>query len=139
MCYVFILGEGHGPGWGLAGAWGRWEKGSGVPPPKPVPHHNSTLHPYFRPGPHAARRPAYDTSYRKDRHWFAPPPARLAARVVVPASPTGAFTLHTRLASPGLAYLWQHVLKGRPLLPGAAMLEAVRAAAGAACDGAGRG
>ena len=39
--------------------------------------------------------------------------------------------LHGRLDAPRLAFLWEHEVMGRPLLAGAAMLEAGMAAVGA--------
>ena len=69
--------------------------------------------------------------WRHARVWFAPAAARLAARMLHGA------TFAADLAAAPLAYLWQHVVKGRPLLPGAAMLEAAVAAVAVTGDGSG--
>lgn len=68
--------------------------------------------------------------WRRGRHWFAPAPHRLLPRHV--GNSQGSVS---RFACPLLhahhAYLWQHQVGGRPLLPGAAMFEAAYAAASA--------
>ena len=71
----------------------------------------------------AARLP-----WRRERVWCAPARARLAARAAGAA-------FATDLSSAPLAFLWQHVVRRRPLLPGTAMLEAAAAAVGALADG----
>ena len=68
---------------------------------------------------------------RRARVWFAPTPARLAAAFTSTSTTAAAALFTTPLASsPPLAYLSHHVVRGRPILPGTAMLEAGRAGLG---------
>jgi hypothetical protein len=55
-----------------------------------------------------------------------------SGRVGISGGGGGSSAFECHLAQPHHSYLWQHVVKGRPLLPGAAMFEAAAAAAAAA-------
>ena len=75
----------------------------------------------------AADQPAASAAaWERRRHWFAPPAQRMLLRHT---SAGGASHFSCRLAVAQHAYLWQHCVNGRPLLPGAAMLEAAYAGA----------
>ena len=66
-------------------------------------------------------------SLQRRRFWFAAPPHVFASRLV--ATRSAAVQLQAALEGPALAYLWDHTVQSRPLLPGAAMFEAAHAAA----------
>ena len=65
----------------------------------------------------------------RTRHWYASRPHRLLVMHVT-CRKTGAGRFECGLAAnPGMAFLWQHQVSGRAILPGAAMFEAAFAAA----------
>lgn len=72
-------------------------------------------------------------TFRSVRHWFAPPAHRLAQCTGVPAR--GWVETQCTFGSPGLSYLWEHVVKGRSLLPGTALFETAYAAVAVAHEG----
>ena len=63
--------------------------------------------------------------WRRRRFWYA---GAAHALLVAAAAGAGGATFHARLGAPGLAYLLDHRISGRTLLPGAAMFEAATAA-----------
>ena len=79
--------------------------------------------------------------WRQRRHWFTPVELHVLlshARAVASARSSGAqIRLETRLSRPSLAYLWDHQVAGRALLPAAAMLEMAAAAAATLAQAAG--
>ena len=79
----------------------------------------------------AATQPSIGTWQRR-RQWFAGQPHALLARL---ANGKQSVQLLAPLAAPALAYLQDHRVVGRPLFPGAAMLEAGLAAAHLLLDG----
>ena len=69
-------------------------------------------------------------SFQRDRVWFAPVPnVLLHTAAVLPAARSRARAVHlaARLDSPALAFLADHVIQGRVLVPGAAMFEIILA------------
>ena len=66
---------------------------------------------------------------RPVRHWFMPSPHTMLSLFTPQQAAQPAATFSCRVATPHLAYLWQHGVNGRALLPGAAMFEAAFAAA----------
>lgn len=72
-------------------------------------------------------------TFRRVRFWGAPRAhAMLSQFAKTPSGVGGAeVVLQGRLDTPRLAFLWDHEVMGKPLLAGAAMLEAALAAAGA--------
>lgn len=73
-------------------------------------------------------------AWQPRRHWFMPTSHRLLG-IHVPRG-TGSSRFETELTfSPALAYLWQHRVSGRAIMPGAAMLEAGFAAAASLLPG----
>ena len=87
-----------------------------------------TCRPYGLPSPTDGSAPALVGSWERRRHWYAPAAQRLLLRHV-PA--TGSNRFECSLAHVQHAYLWQHAVGGRSILPGAAMFEAAFAAAAA--------
>ena len=79
--------------------------------------------------------------WQQQRHWFTPVELHVFlshACAVARASSIGAhIRLEARLSKAALAYLWDHRVAGRVLLPAAAMLEMAAAAAGALAQAAG--
>ena len=79
--------------------------------------------------------------WRQRRHWFTPVQLHVLlshACAVARASSTAAqIRLETHLSKAALAYLWDHRVAGRALLPAAAMLEMAAAAAAALAQAAG--
>ena len=78
--------------------------------------------------PSSRQRPVQQT-----RIWFAPEPCvllHLAAVLPAAGSRTGQLHLASRLDRPGLAFLADHVVQGRMLVPGAAMFEMMLATLG---------
>ena len=71
--------------------------------------------------------------FRRTRFWGAPRAYAMLARLM--SQPRGGeheeAVFQGRLDAPRLAFLWEHEVMGRPLLAGAAMLEAAMAAVGA--------
>lgn len=66
--------------------------------------------------------------WAKDRFWYAPPPSPLAGKLSR-VTATG-IIIETSLTSPMLAYIRHHVVSGRILVPGAALLEAAASGLG---------
>ena len=64
-------------------------------------------------------------AWAKERHWIAPDPHVLVGSALR-AGPAGVL-FDTNLTHPKHAFLWDHAVGGRPLLPGAAFLEAAAA------------
>jgi acyl transferase domain-containing protein/acyl carrier protein len=83
-----------------------------------------------------ARADAAGIPWQRRRHWFAPRPHALLGAAV--AAGRGRAHVQCVLSASHLAYLWDHQVSGRPLLPGAAMLEAAHAAATLLAGGAPR-
>lgn len=79
--------------------------------------------------------------WQQQRHWFMPVELHVFmshACAVARASSTGTqIWLEARLSKAALAYLWDHRVAGRALLPAAAMLEMAAAAAAALAQAAG--
>lgn len=76
-------------------------------------------------GEGAAVRQA-QTLQRCSRFWAAAPASLLAQGLHdVPAAGSGTITFATELRQPGLAYLAQHKVHGRAMLPSAVLLETV--------------
>ncbi|KAL4457258.1 hypothetical protein ABPG75_012123 [Micractinium tetrahymenae] len=73
---------------------------------------------------------AAEAAWQRRRYWYQPAPHHLLSSVVVGA---GSFSFsaafEVALGRPVLAFLWEHQVQGRIIVPGAAMLEASRAAA----------
>ena len=65
-------------------------------------------------------------AWRRSRFWVAPPPHSLVDRVAS-SKPRGSTIFEAELWRPKQAYLWQHVVSGRPIVPGAAFLETAAA------------
>ena len=70
-------------------------------------------------------RQSQDSQWQRRRFWFAAPPHPLASRL---AASRPAVQLQAVLHGAALAYLWDHRVQGRALLPGAAMFETAYAA-----------
>lgn len=90
----------------------------------PPAHHSCCSRP---DGPHGTppatpHRPPWE----QKRHWFIPRPHLLLSRAL---SVARGCAFQACLSHPQLAYLSQHRVSGRALLPGAAMLELALAAA----------
>ena len=68
------------------------------------------------------------TAWAKERFWIGPEPHALVARVARVATTAGAagaaVLFEADLLQPKHAFLWDHAVAGRPILPGAAFLEA---------------
>ena len=64
-------------------------------------------------------------SWEQRRHWYAPAAHRLLQQHV---AARGTSRFESSLAHSQHAYLWQHIVSGRSILPGAAMVEAPYAA-----------
>ena len=108
-----------------------------TPPPTP-------LEPMHEPPEGSEIRPAgiksHGSSFRRVRFWGAPRTYAIMARfgkLPIGTNGTAEVVIIGRLDTPRLAFLWDHEVMGRPLLAGAAMLEAALATAGAimAADG----
>lgn len=73
--------------------------------------------------------------WQRQRHWYTPRPHRLLTSALPVASTPHALRgaryvqFAVLLKQAAAAYLWQHRVSGRPLLPGAAMIETCFAAA----------
>ena len=78
--------------------------------------------------------------WARERFWVGPEPHPLAGRVALVAAGSAAALFEADLLQPKHGYLWDHDVAGRPILPGAAFLEAAAAclhlAASTASDGA---
>jgi acyl transferase domain-containing protein len=70
-------------------------------------------------------RQSQDSQWQRRRFWFAAPPHPLASRL---AASRPAVQLQAVLHGAALAYLWDHRVQNRALLPGAAMFETAYAA-----------
>ena len=81
------------------------------------------------PVPLALVNPA-GIAWTQDRHWLAPAPHALLG-CVLSAAP-GDVLFETDLRQPRHAFLWDHAVAGRHILPGAAFLEVAAAAVQAA-------
>ncbi len=78
----------------------------------------------------AGGAPAAQLAWRRARAWAAPPVSALLAGVASVAPGGARAVIHVGgCSNPSLAFLWQHVVLGQPLLPASALLEL--AAAGA--------
>ncbi len=68
-------------------------------------------------------------TWAKDRFWIAPEPHALVGSVarVAGAAGTAAVLFAADLLQPKHGHLWDHAVAGRPILPGAAFLEAAAA------------
>lgn len=66
---------------------------------------------------------------QSSRHWFLPPQHRMISLFRPQPLPQQAAAFSCSLTTPALAYLWQHSIRSRPILPGAAIFEVAFAAA----------
>lgn len=75
--------------------------------------------------------PVRSPAWQRRRCWFGPPPHALLQRASSGLPVKGIAqecAFHCPTAAPRLALLWDHVVAGRALVPGACMLEACHAA-----------
>ena len=72
------------------------------------------------------------TPWQRQRIWYEPPPHQLLLSAAVYHAPGRAVVFSTPLARGALAFLRDHRVRGRILLPGAAMFEMSSAAASVA-------
>ncbi len=65
--------------------------------------------------------------WRRTAQWFIPPTRAFSVRARAGGPPAAVVMVECDLQHPGLAYLWQHQVNGRSILPGTAMFEALNA------------
>lgn len=96
-------------------------------PPQAVPQHG------LRPSQNNNSNAIRTTAFRRTRFWGAPRAYAMLERFMKQpqSGRQDEAVFQGGLDAPRLAFLWEHEVMGRPLLAGAAMLEAVLAAVGA--------
>jgi hypothetical protein len=84
------------------------------------------------------KRETHIYSKRKSRTFsFSPPWAHRRSSHVMKCLNVTVYRTVVRLGTPALHFLWDHVVAGRPILPGAAMFETFAAAACTLAEGSG--
>ena len=105
-------------------AEGSWEAGTGV---SAFAFQGTNAHAVLLSASGClAARCAISSLWQRRRLWYTVPPHALLSQL---AASRPVVQLQAKLGTATLTYLWDHIVAGRSLLPGAAMLEAALAAA----------